>query len=716
MLNSIIAPSSISHESGLAYEILLNSELISDNGLFPRRSRLILLEDQTILGPRHSLHQDVRDQGGGRYSHWNGRLLFSSGDGSDPRENGRTYQYLVLDEDETSASFVLGVIRRALAIQHNFAEFEPGGMRSLDDQQIVQAISFLLTLPARQHLLRVDRQRHRRRPSPPPADHRSWTRVVTAEEPGLPIATTDPAPRLRTVRLRNLSEQPATVTGFRSGGWTTPWTRSRMLESIGAAGLSQRQAAFAVWQYVARSGVRGSPSIGQKHRRDPIPFLCLYGGDCNDFAAVYCTVARACGLEARAVVYDGHGAPEVRIDGRWVILDPNLVTFTRDPRTGLLDGADGITRERLEESRYGHPFVTLENADTPLLSQQWKHYNAIFATRRFSLAPPEEPAWHELSLCLAPGDDLSFHADLDGMSPPFFCDGEALNAPSQASYRLIRRTAKEADTPLDLTVAVPFPILDAMLEVSAASDLEWPDAFRIGLSASGQEIGSLLIEKRHFIGPNHFEVPLGEAVAPGRAREPFMDLRVVLPPFLDPFAVEGKLTVIGSVLMAALPQLCHGDSTIEVLGEFETLELTVEGSARDVDGEPVPAPTLNPPAIRRPGDEPGQDGSVELSWEGDPAFAYEVMLCCDEHFIEPLLPQYMRIADTASLTVPLRHLSGVPDIFWRVRAVTGPHAYGPPASLRLDLPADLVAPPAPPPPVPEQPFAYGIREEFRLPD
>ncbi|PWC40454.1 hypothetical protein TSO352_01090 [Azospirillum sp. TSO35-2] len=537
---------------------------------------------------------------------------------------------------------------------------------------------------------------------------------MTAAEPGLPIAIADPTPRLLTVRLRNLSTCTATITGFRSGGWTTPWTRRQLLESIGTDGLSQHLAAFVIWQYVARSGVRGSPSIGQKHRRDPIPFLCLYGGDCNDFATVYCTIARACGLEARIAVYAGHGAPEVCIDGRWVILDPNLVTFTRDPRTGLLDGADGVTRERLEESRYGYPVATLENADTPLLSHQWKHYNAIFATRRFSLAQPEEPAWHELSLCLAAGDDLSFHADLNGMSPPFFCDGETLNAPSQASYRLIRRMEKEADAPLDLTVAVPFPILDAMLEVSLLSDFEWPETFRIGLAASGQEIGSLVVEERHFIGPNHFEVPLGEAVAPGRAHEPFMDLQVVLPQFLDPLAVEAKLTVIGSVLAAAIPQLCHGDSTIEVLGEFETLELTVEGSARAVDGEPVPALTLHPPVIRRPGEEPGQDGSVELSWEGDPAFTYEIMLCCDERFIEPVLPQYMRIVDTASLTVPLRHLASIPDIFWRVRAVTGPHAYGPPASMRLDLPVDLVIPPAPP--VPEPQFVCGIREEFGLPD
>jgi hypothetical protein len=57
------------------------------------RSPLRLLEDGVALGPAHSQHVAIRQQGGGLFSHWaNGNyLLFSTSDNSDPNQNGRTY-------------------------------------------------------------------------------------------------------------------------------------------------------------------------------------------------------------------------------------------------------------------------------------------------------------------------------------------------------------------------------------------------------------------------------------------------------------------------------------------------------------------------------------------------------------------------------------------------------------------------------------------------
>lgn len=55
-------------------------------------SDLELREDGRPLGPGHSRHPDVRERGGGAFSHWHQRVIFSSSDGSDPRTNGRSYQ------------------------------------------------------------------------------------------------------------------------------------------------------------------------------------------------------------------------------------------------------------------------------------------------------------------------------------------------------------------------------------------------------------------------------------------------------------------------------------------------------------------------------------------------------------------------------------------------------------------------------------------------
>jgi hypothetical protein len=64
---------------------------VADDVEHPTRSRLVLLEDGQPLGPPHSLHQTIREIGGGRYSHWCDTLFFSTSDNSPPSTNGRSY-------------------------------------------------------------------------------------------------------------------------------------------------------------------------------------------------------------------------------------------------------------------------------------------------------------------------------------------------------------------------------------------------------------------------------------------------------------------------------------------------------------------------------------------------------------------------------------------------------------------------------------------------
>jgi len=76
------------HERGNCYIAPLARKLISDsNG----RSRLKLFEDGQELPYPHSNHDDIRQVGAGRYSHWNDAVFLSSSDNSDPSKNGRRY-------------------------------------------------------------------------------------------------------------------------------------------------------------------------------------------------------------------------------------------------------------------------------------------------------------------------------------------------------------------------------------------------------------------------------------------------------------------------------------------------------------------------------------------------------------------------------------------------------------------------------------------------
>jgi hypothetical protein len=53
--------------------------------------RYRLWEDERMLGPSESLHNEIRNLGSGRYSIWGRKIYFSSSDNTDPRRNGRRY-------------------------------------------------------------------------------------------------------------------------------------------------------------------------------------------------------------------------------------------------------------------------------------------------------------------------------------------------------------------------------------------------------------------------------------------------------------------------------------------------------------------------------------------------------------------------------------------------------------------------------------------------
>jgi hypothetical protein len=52
---------------------------------------LTIEEDGLPLGPAESLHDEIRQLGGGRFSIWGDRVYFSASDGSDCNRNGRNY-------------------------------------------------------------------------------------------------------------------------------------------------------------------------------------------------------------------------------------------------------------------------------------------------------------------------------------------------------------------------------------------------------------------------------------------------------------------------------------------------------------------------------------------------------------------------------------------------------------------------------------------------
>jgi len=87
------------HESDNCYLIRLGAHpdfnrllSISDNNESPSRSPVSLLEDGVEIGPSHSTHASIRNEGMGAFSHWGDSILFSTSDNSNPNNNGRVYE------------------------------------------------------------------------------------------------------------------------------------------------------------------------------------------------------------------------------------------------------------------------------------------------------------------------------------------------------------------------------------------------------------------------------------------------------------------------------------------------------------------------------------------------------------------------------------------------------------------------------------------------
>ncbi len=74
----------------------------------PLSFRLALLENGQRLRPPDCVHQDIVDQGNGRFCHWSNALLFSSSDNSDPRTNGRIYS--IVQRAETARLIAVPVL------------------------------------------------------------------------------------------------------------------------------------------------------------------------------------------------------------------------------------------------------------------------------------------------------------------------------------------------------------------------------------------------------------------------------------------------------------------------------------------------------------------------------------------------------------------------------------------------------------------------------
>ncbi len=88
----------IAHTDGLAWIVKVRDRVgwpwqaLGGDQYDPFRSDLQLFEEGRRLEPHRAALEVITTSGGGAYTHWGGRLWFSTSDGTDPRSNGREYR------------------------------------------------------------------------------------------------------------------------------------------------------------------------------------------------------------------------------------------------------------------------------------------------------------------------------------------------------------------------------------------------------------------------------------------------------------------------------------------------------------------------------------------------------------------------------------------------------------------------------------------------
>jgi hypothetical protein len=122
-----LQPSEIAISSGGGYYVSTHlqpkwpwvTEIRGDSNDDGAASLLVLRENGNTLAPAHSLHTEIIGIGGGRYSHWgtgdDSIVLFSSSDGSDPRNNGRSYT-ISAQPNASKVASTIGLIVTLVAI------------------------------------------------------------------------------------------------------------------------------------------------------------------------------------------------------------------------------------------------------------------------------------------------------------------------------------------------------------------------------------------------------------------------------------------------------------------------------------------------------------------------------------------------------------------------------------------------------------------------
>lgn len=617
-------------------------------------SQLLLFEDGKPLGPAHSLHQAIRDEGGGRYSHWTRETLyFSTSDNTDPRTNGRTYEVA-----STNPNSMLGGIGELPQTEHTHVEeiasssaeyaLEMGGTLDLENTLTVAAANYQIAFQPNIQLT---------------IENTGDTAVVN--------------PRL--------------VINDR-GNW---YTFDSLLEEFTRGAETDQDRVYLIWENMRRNLYHESPTFAQDEPHDPVRLMNIFGYNlCDDAGNAGCSLYHHGGFPgSKNRALHGHVQCEALVNGEFQFMDIDMDAFYLDRENEIPVSGDACARDHdlvRRELNYGPVVNAFVPSDGPA---------ALFGPDDGAAYPTLRG--HEIAYTLRPGERVELRWDNIGKyaaqsaewahRPKYFGNSRFVFEPRLTAERL----AADAESAVAVTptpdglagqmaegavvygVRVPYLICGGTVR-ARMTGAHAADHFAIAMSLDGQTWKELWSAQG--VGAHEAEVSLDEALDVHNLPAKYTYLvRIALGAGAAGSATLRSLSIVTDVMAApqSLPRLRLGENRVVYRDATEgPHQVRITHQWRETDA----ITPLDPPALTYP--TPGAevtDSILTYAWEPvEGAARYYLQVSRRPDFAWPYRTGLDVIIPTTTYVVPFTGIYA-PDVtyYWRVRTQDRWGAYGP---------------------------------------
>ena len=323
-----IRPDCVRHEIGHCYIAAMDFGEEGDKHT-GNKSMLMLYEDGKALGPPRCVHRDIREKGGGRYSHWTrAGLYLSASDNTDPRTNGRKYE-----------------------------------VASKNPRSTLGGIARLPTTP-RKHVEEIRSSQHKYAIEMAGTLDMGNTRTLAGSNCYI---TFQPNVSLT---IENVGDTPVVnprlVINDR-GNW---YTFDSLLAEFTRGAKTDQEKVYFIWQNMRENLYHESPLFGNHEPHDPVKLFNVFGFNlCDDAGNSGCSLFYHAGLKkSKNRALRGHVQCEAHVDGAYQFMDIDMDCFYLDRENERpVSGAACVRDHDLvrRELNYGQVVSRFTSSDRP---------------------------------------------------------------------------------------------------------------------------------------------------------------------------------------------------------------------------------------------------------------------------------------------------------------------------------------------------------------